>query len=43
MTGEPGREVAQALGMTIAAVYLAKARVLTRLRVLAREIAEEYT
>ncbi|MFO0820254.1 MAG: sigma-70 family RNA polymerase sigma factor [Pirellulales bacterium] len=43
MAGESGREVAQALGMTIAAVYLAKARVLTRLRVLAREIAEEYT
>lgn len=40
--GEAGRDVAHALGMTVAAVYLAKARVLTRLRELAREIAEEY-
>lgn len=40
--GESGRDVAHALGMTVAAVYLAKARVLTRLRELARAIAEEY-
>ena len=39
--GKPGKEVAAGLGLTAAAVYLAKSRVMARLRVLIREVQEE--
>ena len=32
MDRRPGQEVAEELGMTVAAVYLAKGRVMTRLK-----------
>ena len=35
--GRPGKEVAQELNMTVAAVYLAKSRVMARLKELVRE------
>lgn len=38
---KPGKEVAKDLGLTPAAVYLAKSRVMTRLRELIRELQEE--
>jgi RNA polymerase sigma factor (sigma-70 family) len=39
--GKPGKEVAQNLGLTTAAVYLAKSRVMARLRALIREVQDE--
>jgi RNA polymerase sigma-70 factor (ECF subfamily) len=39
--GKSGAEVAQALGLTVAAVYLAKSRVMARLRAALREVPEE--
>jgi RNA polymerase sigma-70 factor (ECF subfamily) len=39
--GKPGKAVAEALGLTAAAVYLAKSRVMTRLRAVIREVQEE--
>jgi RNA polymerase sigma factor (sigma-70 family) len=39
--GKPVAEVAQALGLSVAAVYLAKSRVMARLRNLIREVHEE--
>jgi len=39
--GKTGPEVARALGMTVAAVYLAKGRVMARLKELIRETLEE--
>ena len=39
--GKPGKQVAQALGMTAAAVYLAKSRVMARLRSLIRTVQED--
>jgi RNA polymerase sigma-70 factor (ECF subfamily) len=39
--GRPGREVAGRLGLTTAAVYLARSRVMARLRALVREVQEE--
>jgi len=39
--GKPGKEVASSLGLTVAAVYLAKSRVMARLRALIREVQEE--
>ena len=36
VNGQPGKEVADELGMTIAAVYLAKGRVMTRLKEIGR-------
>jgi RNA polymerase sigma factor (sigma-70 family) len=39
--GKEAKEVAPALGLTVAAVYLAKSRVMTRLRALVREVQEE--
>ena len=39
--GKRGREVAQRLGLTTAAVYLAKSRVMARLRALVQEVQEE--
>jgi hypothetical protein len=39
--GKAGREVAGGLGLTTAAVYLAKARVTARLRALIREVQDE--
>jgi len=38
---KPGKEVASSLGLTVAAVYLAKSRVMARLRALIREVQEE--
>ena len=38
--GESGQEVAAALGMTVAAVYLAKSRVMARLKEQVRELEE---
>jgi RNA polymerase sigma-70 factor (ECF subfamily) len=38
--GKEAREVAQTLGLTTAAVYLAKSRVMARLRALIREVQE---
>ncbi len=37
----PSKEVAQRLGLTVAAVYLAKSRVMARLRAVIREVQEE--
>jgi RNA polymerase sigma-70 factor (ECF subfamily) len=39
--GRSGQEVAAALGMTVAAVYLAKSRVVARLRELIEQLGEE--
>ncbi|HEY7423473.1 MAG TPA: sigma-70 family RNA polymerase sigma factor [Gemmataceae bacterium] len=39
--GKSGKEVARSLGLTTAAVYLAKSRVMARLRTLVREVREE--
>lgn len=39
--GTPGKEVAQELGMTVAAVYLAKSRVMSRLKELVHEAEGE--
>ena len=39
--GRSGQEVAEALGMTVAAVYLAKSRVMARLREHVRAVQEE--
>lgn len=39
--GKSGKEVARELGLTVAAVYLAKGRVMARLRALIREVQEE--
>ena len=39
--GKSGKEVARELGLTVAAVYLAKGRVVARLRALIREVQEE--
>jgi RNA polymerase sigma factor (sigma-70 family) len=39
--GKAGKEVARDLGMTVAAVYVAKGRVMARLRALIREVQEE--
>jgi RNA polymerase sigma-70 factor (ECF subfamily) len=39
--GKPGAEVAKTLGLTTAAVYLAKSRVMARLRAAIREVQEE--
>jgi RNA polymerase sigma-70 factor (ECF subfamily) len=39
--GKGGAEVARALGLTAAAVYLAKSRVMARLRAAVREVQEE--
>jgi RNA polymerase sigma-70 factor (ECF subfamily) len=39
--GKAGREVARGLGLTTAAVYLAKARVTARLRALIREVQDQ--
>ncbi len=39
--GKSGKEVAQALGLTAAAVYLAKSRVMARLRAVIREVQGE--
>jgi RNA polymerase sigma-70 factor (ECF subfamily) len=39
--GRPGKEVAERLGLTLAAVYLAKSRVMARLRALIRDVQEE--
>ncbi len=39
--GEGGQDVAQALGMSVAAVYLAKSRVLTRIKKLIEPLLEE--
>jgi RNA polymerase sigma factor (sigma-70 family) len=38
---KPGREVAAELGLTVAAVYLAKSRVMARLRAVIHEVQEE--
>ena len=38
--GESGREVAAALGISAAAVYLAKSRVMARLKELIRQLQE---
>jgi RNA polymerase sigma-70 factor (ECF subfamily) len=40
--GEPAREVGQRLGLTAAAVYLARSRVMARLREMIREVEEEW-
>ncbi len=40
--GKSGKEVARELGMTVAAVYLAKGRVVARLQALIREVQEEF-
>ncbi len=39
--GKPGKAVARSLGLTTAAVYLAKSRVMTRLRAVIREVQED--
>jgi len=39
--GRPGKEVACGLGLTAAAVYLARGRVMARLRALIREVQED--
>jgi RNA polymerase sigma factor (sigma-70 family) len=39
--GKSGKEVARALGLTVAAVYLAKSRVVARLQALIKEVQEE--
>jgi RNA polymerase sigma-70 factor (ECF subfamily) len=39
--GRPGKEVARDLGLTVAAVYLARSRVMARLRALVNEVCEE--
>jgi RNA polymerase sigma factor (sigma-70 family) len=39
--GKSGQEVARGLGLTVAAVYLAKGRVVARLRALIREVQDE--
>jgi RNA polymerase sigma-70 factor (ECF subfamily) len=39
--GKSGQEVAGSLGLTVAAVYLAKSRVMARLRALIREVQED--
>src|SRR5262249_14489708 len=39
--GKSGKEVADCLGLTAAAVYLAKSRVMARLRALVREVLDE--
>lgn len=39
--GKPSKEVADHLGMTTAAVYLAKSRIMARLRAVVREVREE--
>jgi RNA polymerase sigma-70 factor (ECF subfamily) len=39
--GKPGQEVAAALGLTVAAVYVAKSRVMARLRELIRQAQED--
>src|SRR5262249_47116038 len=39
--GRSGKEVARSLGVTPAAVYLAKSRVMARLRAVVREVREE--
>lgn len=39
--GKSGKEVAQALRLTVAAVYLARSRVLARLKALIREVQED--
>ena len=38
--GQPGKKVADALGLTVAAVYLARSRVLARLKELVRSAQE---
>ena len=39
--GKPGKEVAKLLGMSVAAVYLAKSRVVARFQALIHEMQEE--
>jgi RNA polymerase sigma factor (sigma-70 family) len=39
--GKSGKEVAQRLGMTVAAVYLAKSRIMMRLRAIIREAQDD--
>jgi RNA polymerase sigma factor (sigma-70 family) len=39
--GKPGKEVAESLGLTVSAVYVAKSRVMARLRSAIREVQEE--
>jgi RNA polymerase sigma factor (sigma-70 family) len=39
--GMPGKEVAQQLGLTVAAVYVARSRVMAHLQTLIREVQEE--
>jgi RNA polymerase sigma factor (sigma-70 family) len=39
--GKPGKQVAKELGLTVAAVYVAKSRIMGRLRTLIREVQEE--
>ena len=38
--GQPGKQVAEDLGLSVAAVYLARRRVLTRLKELVRSVQE---